>query len=685
MLIRDGRTGKVFEPLAKGVTTRHGHWHRYGSQLKWVKTHPMSYNEGMGGHQLTLFRRKDKEDSHQGTLFDLAHAFAKKPTQKKTRLVVPARPSVANLQQFELFGQRPTVAEQKEGPKLTYHEIDGAMGKARVLLSSHEPIESKGIDLSREEGTLSGNRHEHLVEQGEADEIMGRVKEQGGTVVKGPGVPREKLTEALQRKNVEGEREKSKEPSRVLSTHTDRENNVSAVVTQIEQGYSVSVRDEDSGNYLDAVTIYPTQEQAEKKAKEIVSGKPPVIEKPKLGHFVRDRESDKVRLHFDKKHYDSLPDADKREIRSNFLWSGSQKAWVSRAKLSTGGTSRAEQVAQRLGLEDRGQEGERLSFAERQKAVVDRAEERASRLVVAATKRDEEAQAKWKKWDWAKKDHAFLTQPGRIPARERMFRDDERAYDLTKEARELRMRAYSAEDTASQEQLGDRGYLQRRIEENEAEIRGHDREFAQIRERGGDPEKATDLQERKRLAQEKADYYREHLAKIGGTIHSQATVKKGDFVKIRGGLAPVLSTGPKNIKVRSYGLELTYPYAEIEKHIPREEALAQLSPETRAKYLASEQEDEAKRLSTAQKQAAQTLTQQIQDRFPKARVTYKKESGFWLHEGGGRASYLARYNDDALKEIDRIHAKRSGLGKSRGILEKGIFSMPLSMIYRPAA
>ena len=95
-------------------------------------------------------------------------------------------------------------------------------------------------------------------------------------------------------------------------------------------------------------------------------------------YFIRNRETGKLELHFAKATYDALDDAQKREIKSSFLWSRRSGCWISRAKEPN--LWRAERVAKTLGLTDAGTIGERLSFAEQQERKTERAQRRAERF-----------------------------------------------------------------------------------------------------------------------------------------------------------------------------------------------------------------------------------------------------------------------------------------------------------------
>ncbi len=66
---------------------------------------------------------------------------------------------------------------------------------------------------------------------------------------------------------------------------------------------------------------------------------------------------------------------------------------------------------------------------------------KADRLEGWAAKREEDAKAKLNSFPSMRHDWAFITQPGHIPARARMIKADERAYESLKVAEGMRERA----------------------------------------------------------------------------------------------------------------------------------------------------------------------------------------------------------------------------------------------------
>ena len=126
-------------------------------------------------------------------------------------------------------------------------------------------------------------------------------------------------------------------------------------------------------------------------------------------YYIHNRETGKLELHFDKSEYDALTDEQRSEIKSAFLWGRRSGCWISRAKEPN--LLRAEHVAKALGLEDGGEQGERLSFAEQQERKAERAEHRAERFEIKADAEEKRGEALQAPINRVHGDIAFFTQP----------------------------------------------------------------------------------------------------------------------------------------------------------------------------------------------------------------------------------------------------------------------------------
>lgn len=322
------------------------------------------------------------------------------------------------------------------------------------------------------------------------------------------------------------------------------------------------------------------------------------------GSFIRNLETGKTELHFAKADYLALSDAQKSSIKSACLFSGRQGCWVSRA---THNDWRALQVAQSLGLEDGGETGARLTFAEQQVAKVERAEERAERMELHAENAERRAAVAFDRADLSEgKSGIPFGQPILVGhhserrhrrAIERADNAMRKSIEESDKAKYFAGRAASAAYTASRADLADKRYLQNRIDENAAQIRDVDR---RIKGRGhpfqnSNPEafdsncsicggKARDCvheveqpsdEYKARLAalrveyQEKLEYFQVAMAALGGVTYSRDNVKAGDLVKIRGDWRKVVKANGKTVAAAScFPWPLKYPWAEVQGHKP---------------------------------------------------------------------------------------------------------------------
>lgn len=195
-----------------------------------------------------------------------------------------------------------------------------------------------------------------------------------------------------------------------------------------------------------------------------------------MGKYILNQETQKIELHFDKSEYMSLSEGQKKEIKSSFLWSRYAGAWVSR---STRNHYWALQVAQKLGLEDGGKEGERLSYAEELERKTERAEARAERMEEHAANAEKRAKNLQSSFNECRKDWSWLTQPnvnssgGRAftNQRNRIIARYEKGFDEYRKSEYFQDRAETARNTADKKQLKNPVYLHNRIKEQNATIK----------------------------------------------------------------------------------------------------------------------------------------------------------------------------------------------------------------------
>lgn len=288
------------------------------------------------------------------------------------------------------------------------------------------------------------------------------------------------------------------------------------------------------------------------------------------GTYIKNLETGKIELRFSKADYLALPEQSRVEIKSRFLFSGRQGCWVSRA---TNSHYWAIEVSKKLGLEDGGEIGQRLSFAEQQQAMAERAEDRALRMAEHAQNATERAAVAFDRADLSEEKTGIpFGQPilvghhseGRHRrAIEQADNAMRRGVQESEKAKYFEQRAESAEYTASHADLQDKRYLQNRLDENQAKIRAIDRALAnQISH-----DYRNRLEERKRLTAEKFDYYSAAMAKLGGVGFSRQNVKPLDMVKIRGRWEKVVKCNTKTVAVTScFPWAMKYPWAEVQEH-----------------------------------------------------------------------------------------------------------------------
>jgi hypothetical protein len=321
-----------------------------------------------------------------------------------------------------------------------------------------------------------------------------------------------------------------------------------------------------------------------------------------VGKYLLNKETQKIELHFDKAEYMALSDEQKKEIKSNFLWSKMAGAWVSR---STNNHYWALKVAEKLGLEDGGKVGERLSYAEQLEVKAEKAEARAERYESYsdnAEKRAVNLQADFNKY---RKDWSWLTQPiiaGHSGSRAfgnhraKVMARYDRGFEEYEKSAYYQDRAATARATASNAKLGDKVYLDTKIKEQNKQVKIYQdivvkyeealykiQQGEELKNRSGEvltedyiEQKITEMLEKYEWENDKLEFFEKCLSELGGISYSKENVKKGDFVKIRGSWGKVLSANPTTVRIlNSLGWDwMKYPYSEIQEYKPASEQLA---------------------------------------------------------------------------------------------------------------
>jgi hypothetical protein len=320
-------------------------------------------------------------------------------------------------------------------------------------------------------------------------------------------------------------------------------------------------------------------------------------------YFIENKETGKIELHFEKSAYMALSEDQKRNIKSNYLFSRYSSAWVSRCKFPN--LSYARRVAVELGLEDRGSTGERLSFQEQQEQKIERAERRADYYDYKSDKAEKEAERLQKPINDMHGDISFFTQPninssaGRAftNRRNRMWESWERGMDEFRKSAYYQDRAETARRAAEKPS---KDFCQRRIDEAQSSIRkltANIKEYENYLEKLEKGEKLVNKygwevnQDRESLESNierwndmlenaigKAAYYDALIQEQGGVQFSKENIKPGYIVKLNRswkGAVLVTSCGPKNIRYKDVdgsGFELAASYAEITEIIKASES-----------------------------------------------------------------------------------------------------------------
>lgn len=319
-----------------------------------------------------------------------------------------------------------------------------------------------------------------------------------------------------------------------------------------------------------------------------------------MNYYIKNLETGKLELHFSKDDYLALDKALRQEIRRYFQFSKYRTAWVSKAKNNLYSPL---QVAKKLGLEYRGEEGEKLSFEEQLNIKQEKAANRADRYQTYkdnSKKRQEALQSEFNKY---RKDWAWLTQPNVNTAGGRAFTNHRNKvmarYDKGFEEMEKQNyysdRIAAAERTAAGEQYNDPGFLQRRVEEIEAIIRKIKRNMQPYEDKLklGKTSKYIDgkyqvvdlteddkikyawycLKYLEQIADEtdKLNFYQERLADIGGLTYSKDRLKeiRALYLDYRGKTYPIKSLNTKTVTFLNWHGIASWtwkvPYAEIKK------------------------------------------------------------------------------------------------------------------------
>lgn len=297
--------------------------------------------------------------------------------------------------------------------------------------------------------------------------------------------------------------------------------------------------------------------------------------------YVKNMETGKIELRFDKSDYLALSADQKKELKRHYLWSSKSSAWVSRSIHNQWG---AIETAKKLGFEDGGKTGERLSYAEELERKAEKAEHRAERYEQYADNAEHRAEGLQAELNSHRGDIAFFTQPiisGHAGSqafarrRQRIYDRYGKGFEEYRKSDYFRDRAATARTTADMKQLKNKPYLQNRIDECNARIRELERSIVKAEQgihdgKGPDYEKWLDgLLDKMEYETDKLAFFENAMDELGGVKYSKSNIKPGYLVKIRGAWRNVLKANPKTVESiviegGAKGFILSHPYAEIQ-------------------------------------------------------------------------------------------------------------------------
>lgn len=296
-------------------------------------------------------------------------------------------------------------------------------------------------------------------------------------------------------------------------------------------------------------------------------------------YFVRNLETKKLELYFDRDTYKGLDPKLRRNIKSHYNWSSSKKAWISKG---SNNVVWARQLAEQAGLRYDGEVGEAIPFAEQIERQVQRAEARAERMDNRSAAAERRAIALQREFNHCRKDWAWLTQPILVGhagserfarQREKIFDRYNRGFEELEKRDHYASRAATARETAGLVKLRNRGYLNRRIEEAKKELRLLGRRLDEALNKD-DAEWAERLVPMIEEWSDKLAFFTVQMADLeddqGATL-TPADVAKGDEIMTRYGWARVVRVNKLTATAvimdgPNKGWEWKWPYAEIKEH-----------------------------------------------------------------------------------------------------------------------
>lgn len=296
-------------------------------------------------------------------------------------------------------------------------------------------------------------------------------------------------------------------------------------------------------------------------------------------HFIRNLEDDKLEIHFTKPEYMKMDNEKKQFFKSRCLFSGTRQCWRSRGKIDSVYWLK---TLIDWGFEDRGTEGERLSFADQVEREQAKAEVRAERSEKYMEKNEKASESAF--------DHAHdmlqVIPPGQpilvghhSEKRHRglLAKHDNtmrKAFDLKEKSAYYAEKLKNAQYTADGTKFKNMGYLANRIKECERDINIYKRRLEGKMYSYSQPseisEKEKEYWTRKlEEVEDKLGYMTYCLQQIqvedGKILYDKNTLAGKKHVKIKGRWMDLVKCNPKSITATSFGLSLKYLYGEIQE------------------------------------------------------------------------------------------------------------------------
>lgn len=312
-------------------------------------------------------------------------------------------------------------------------------------------------------------------------------------------------------------------------------------------------------------------------------------------HFIRNKETEKVELHFTKAEYLALPEERKRWVKDNFRFSPSIPAWTSKRKLEN---FYQWSTLKEYGFDDQGTAGEKLSFAEKVEREQQKAEERADRMETRVEKNEQESTNRYNQAheiaSWIPPGQPILvghhSEKRHRAALEKIDNNMRKSIEADEKAKYYANRLSAAQHTAEGKKFKNAGYLVNRIKECEANIRSYERGLQGKIYHYSEPQPisekaATYWREKIADEQDKLDYMTYCLKQLSAekTVWTRETLKEMKFAKVKGRWREIVRCNPTTVSIsnsvfdrdpelaRKYALK--YNYGEVQdaaKEIPTE-------------------------------------------------------------------------------------------------------------------